>query len=282
MGRLAGKVAVVTGGGSGLGLGAVELFVEEGAKVAVGDIQDDLGKAVEARFPDKVVYVHTDVTEDSAIERLVQTAVDRFGKLDIIFNNAGAPGNRDSLVDIDLGGMNDTSALLVNSVVSGHKHAARQFIKQGTGGTIISTASTAAIQGGWSSAAYTITKHAVLGVVRQAVIELGAHGIRSNAICPGITMTPIMARAFGVSEDQASEFESFLDERLGTLIPSGRVAYPKDIAEAVLFLASDASTYVNGVVLPVDGGCSAVMMAPFAERMIQAGADFNELKNGGK
>lgn len=282
MGRLEGKVAVVTGGVSGIGLGSVELFVKEGAKVAVGDIQDELGSALEARFPGKVAYAHTDVTDDAAIERLVQLAVDRFGKLDIMFNNAGAPGNRDALIDIDLGGMNDTSALLVNSVVSGHKHASRQFIKQGTGGTIVSTASTAAIQGGWSSAAYTITKHAVLGVVRQAVVELGTHGIRSNAICPGITMTPIMARAFGVPDDQASEFETFLDKRLGTLIPSGRVGYPQDIAEAVLFLASDASAYVNGVVLPVDGGCSAAMLAPFAERMIQAGADFNELKKSEK
>jgi NAD(P)-dependent dehydrogenase (short-subunit alcohol dehydrogenase family) len=281
MGRLAGKVAVITGGVSGIGLGTVELFVAEGAKVAVGDIQDDLGKVLEERFPGQVIYRHTDVTDDAAIGALVQAAVERFGKLDIMFNNAGAPGNRDALVDIDLAGMTQTNALLTNSVVSGHKHAAQQFIKQGTGGSIISTASAAAIQGGWSSAAYTIAKHAVLGVVRQAVVEFGAHGIRSNAVCPGITMTPIMARAFGVSEENASEFEGFLDKRLGKLIPSGRVAYPNDIAEAVLFLASDVSTYVNGVVLPVDGGCSAVMMAPFAEHMIQAGADFNELKKTG-
>lgn len=277
MGRLKGKVAVITGGVSGIGLGTVELFIEEGAKVAVGDIQDDLGKALEARFSGELLYVHTDVTDDAAIGRLVDAAADRFGKIDIMFNNAGAPGNRDALVDIDIDGMSRTSALLTNSVVSGHKHAARQFIKQGSGGAIVSTASSAALEGGWSSAAYTVAKHAVLGVVAQAVIEFGPHRIRSNAVCPGLTMTPIMASAFGVPQDQASEFEAFLDERLGTFIPSGRVAYPKDIAEAVLFLASDASAYINGAVLPVDGGATAVLMAPIAEHMIQAGADFNAL-----
>ena len=279
MGRLQGKVAVVTGGVSGIGLGTVELFIEEGAKVAVGDIQDDLGAALQARFPDDLIYVHTDVTSDEAIGTLVEAAVARFGRLDIMFNNAGAAGDRAALVDLSGEGMARTSALLTSSVVSGHKHAGRQFIKQGSGGSIISTASAAGLEGGWSSAAYTIAKHAVLGVVRQAVAEFGPRGIRSNAICPGIIMTPIMAQAFGVPAEQASEFEAFLDKRLGKAIPSGRVGYPRDIAEAVLFLASDSSSYVNGAVLPVDGGATAVLMAPLADQMIQAGADFNASKN---
>ena len=278
MGRLSGKVAVVTGGVSGIGLGTVELFVEEGAKVAVGDIQDDLGAALEQRFPGSVLYVHTDVTDDAAIAALVQAAVDKFGKLDIIFNNAGAPGNRDALVDIDLAGMSRTSDLLVNSVVSGHKHAARQFIKQGTGGSIISTCSAAGLEGGWSSAAYTIAKHAVRGVVAQAVAELAPHGIRSNAICPGLIMTPIMAKAFGVAEAEAPAFEKFLGDRLAPLIPYRRVGMPRDIARAALFLASDDSDYVNGAVLPVDGGATAVLMFPIADVMIQAGADYNTSK----
>lgn len=278
MGRLSGKVAVVTGGVSGIGLGTVELFLAEGAKVAVGDIQDDLGAALEARFPGAVLYVHTDVTDDAAIGALVDAAVAKFGKLDIMFNNAGAPGDRNSLLDLESEGMDRTSALLTNSVVSGTRHAARQFIKQGTGGSIISTSSAAGREGGWSSAAYTIAKHAVLGVVAQSVTELAPHGIRSNAICPGLIMTPIMAKAFGVAEEEAAEFEAFLGARLGPLIPFQRTGVPADIAKAALFLASDDSEYVNGAVLPVDGGATAVLMAPIAATMIQAGADYNASK----
>lgn len=278
MGKLSGKVAVITGGVSGIGLGTVELFIEEGAKVAVGDIQDELGAALQARFPNDLIYAHTDVTDDAGVAALVQAAVDRFGRLDIMFNNAGAAGDRAALVDLTEEGIARTLALLTTSVMLGHKHAARQFIKQGSGGAIVSTSSAAGIEGGWSTAAYTVAKHAVIGVVHQAVAELGVHGIRSNAICPGITMTPIMAQAFGVPAAQASEFEAFLDKRLGTMIPSGRVAYPRDMANAVLFLSSDDSSYVNGAVLPVDGGATAVLMAPIADAMIQAGADFNALR----
>jgi NAD(P)-dependent dehydrogenase (short-subunit alcohol dehydrogenase family) len=281
MGRLSGKVAVVTGGVSGIGLATVELFIEEGAKVAVGDIQDDIGAALEARFAGNLLYVHTDVTDDSAIEALVAAAVERFGRIDVMFNNAGAPGNRDALIDIDAAGMARTSDLLTHSVVSGHKHAARQFVRQGGGGSIISTSSAAGLEGGWSSAAYTVAKHAVLGVVAQAVTEFGPHRIRSNAICPGITMTPIMAKAFGVDEAEASEFEAYLDGALGKMIPSGRVGWPRDIAECALWLASDASSYVNGAVIPVDGGATAVLMAPIADAMIQAGVDYNKSKGRG-
>ncbi|MGD9661968.1 MAG: SDR family NAD(P)-dependent oxidoreductase [Porticoccaceae bacterium] len=274
MGKLANKVAVITGGVSGIGLATVELFVAEGASVVVGDIQDDLGNALEARFPGKVVYKFTDVTDDLAVEALVQTAVDRFGKLDIMFNNAGSGGDRAAIVDLTAEGMSQTLALLTSSVVSGHKYAGRQFLKQGTGGSIISTASAAGIEGGWSSAAYTVAKHSVLGIVRQAVAEFGRNNIRSNAICPGVIMTPIMASAFGVAADKAAEFETFLAARLAQTQPGGRVGYPKDIAEVAVFLGSDSSAYVNGAVIPVDGGCTAVTMGTFAAEAVQAAEDF--------
>lgn len=278
MGRLQGKVAVVTGGVSGIGLSTVERFVEEGAKVVVGDIQDDLGASLQDRLSGNAIYVHTDVTDESAIENLVQSAAREFGKLDVMFNNAGSPGVRDAMIDLDADGLNRTTALLTNSVVFGHKYAARQFIEQGSGGTIISTSSAAGLQGNWSTAAYTIAKHAVVGIVRQAVAEFAPHNIRSNAICPGLTMTPIMAQAFGVPPEDASEFEAFLSERLGKTIPSGRTAFPVDIANAAVYLASDESSYVNGVILPVDGGTTSIIMANFAEQMIQAGEDFNNRK----
>lgn len=274
MGKLEDKVGVITGGVSGIGLATVELFVAEGARVVVGDIQDGLGQALQARFPGKVIYAHTDVTDDEAIGALVKTAVDSFGKLDIMYNNAGAAGDTSSMLEITPGGLERTLSLLTQSVVSGHKYAARQFLAQGTGGSIISTASIAGMEGGWGPAGYTIAKHSVIGVVRQAVAEFARAGIRSNAICPGNIMTPIMASAFGVPADRASKFESFLVERLGPGQPSGRVGMPNDIAEVVVFLASDSSAYVNGVVLPIDGGATAVTMGSFGADIVKAAEEF--------
>jgi len=274
-GRLEGKVAVITGGVSGIGLASVELAAAEGARVVVGDIQDDLGNALQDRLKGQVIYQRTNIMDDAAIGALVQTAVDKFGRLDILFNNAGAAGDRSSMVDMDPDGMDRTLILLTRSVSSGHKYAARQFIKQGSGGSIVSTASAAGMQGGWSYAAYTVGKHAVIGVVRQAVAELGRLGIRSNAICPGVIMTPIMAAAFDVPLAQATDFETFLHKRLDATQPSGRLGKPRDIAEVFVFLASDASSYVNGAVIPVDGGATAVTMGSFSVDVVQAANDFN-------
>lgn len=274
MTRLQDKVAVITGGTSGIGRATVDLFVAEGAKVAVGDIQDDLGKELEDRHGDAVLYVHTDVTDDAAVGALVDAAVEKFGKLDIMFNNAGSGGDPSPMVDLSAEGFDKTLALLTRAVVSGHKYAARQFQKQGTGGSIISTSSGAGLAGGGSSAAYTIAKHAVIGVVRQATAELGPLGIRSNAIAPGITMTPIMARSFGVDPDKADEFEELLAERLAGAQPLGRVGRPEEIAQVALFLASDASSFVTGATIPVDGGVTAVDQSGWSATAVAAATDF--------
>lgn len=264
------KVAIVTGGASGIGLTTVERFVEEGAKVMIADVQDDAGARLAASLGDNVDYTHTDVTQESAIEELVEATVERFGKLDIMFNNAGAAGDQSPMVDIGQEGFEKTLSLLTSSVMFGHKYAARQFQKQGTGGAVISTASAAGLQGGWSTAAYTVAKHAVGGVVRQAVIELAPLGIRSNAIAPGLIMTPIMARPFDLPADQVPAFVEHLSSALGPTQPSGRVGQPLDIANAAVFLASDLSEYVNGVVLPVDGGATAVTLGTFSDDLMSA------------
>ena len=275
-GRLEGKVAVITGGVSGIGLASVELAVAEGARVVVGDIQDDLGNALQDRFKGSVLYKSTNIMDDAAIGALVDHAVTHFGKLDVIYNNAGAAGDTASMLDLTPEGADKTLVLLTRSVLSGHKYAARQFIKQGTPGSIVSTASAAGLEGGWSFAAYTVAKHAVIGVVHQAVAELGKLGIRSNAICPGVIMTPIMAAAFGVPAKDAPDFEAFLHKRLGPTQPSGRLGVPRDIAEVFVFLASDASSYVSGAAIPVDGGCTSVTMGSFTPDVIKAASDFNE------
>ena len=273
-GRLEGKVAVITGAASGIGKAAAELFVAEGAKVLAADIADEAGTALQSANEGALVYQHTDVTSEESIEAAIAGAVSSFGKLDIVFNNAGAQGDPAPLTEITGEGFDKTLALLIRSAVLGTKHAARQFRAQGTPGSIVNTASAAAIQGGWSAAGYTIAKHAVVGLVRQAAAELGPLGIRSNAIAPGIIRTPIMARSFGIPLDQAEEFSAFLEERLGPDQPIGRLGLPEDIAEAALWLGSDASSYVNGSVVTVDGGSTSVYAGTFASGVTAAAEEF--------
>lgn len=268
---LNGKVAVVTGGMSGIGLAAVEAFVAEGAQVVVGDIQDEAGDALTARLGDAVRYVRADVTEDEQVRALVAAAVEHFGKLDVMFNNAGGGGDPAPLTELEPEAFDRTLALLTRSVVSGHRHAARQFEVQGSGGSVISTASAAAFQGGWGAASYTIAKHAVVGVVRQAAAEMAHRHIRSNAICPGIIMTPIMA--YLVPPHEREEFLPFLSRRIEERT-SLRPGSPADVAGAAVFFASDLSTFVTGAALPVDGGATAATQADFAALLAEAAQDF--------
>ncbi|QPZ39317.1 SDR family NAD(P)-dependent oxidoreductase [Paramicrobacterium chengjingii] len=275
-GLLERKVAIVTGGTSGIGLATVERFVAEGASVVVADIQDELGEGIAQRLGDAVFYCHTDVTDEAAIEAVVAKTVEHFGSLDVMYNNAGAGGDPAPMTELGSEGFDRTVALLARSVLLGHKYAAKQFQAQGTGGSIISTASAAGLQGGWSAAGYTIAKHAVVGIVRQAVAELAPHGIRSNAIAPGIIMTPIMARTFGVPVEDAEPFAEFLAEKLGSTQPIGRVGQADDIAKVATFLASDLAGFVTGVTIPVDGGATAVTQGSFSTDVVDAAKEYTE------
>jgi NAD(P)-dependent dehydrogenase (short-subunit alcohol dehydrogenase family) len=273
-GRLAGKVAIVTGAASGIGKATAELFVAEGAKVVAADISDEQGAALQQAHEGNLLYVHTDVTNEADIEAVVARAVSQFGKLDIMFNNAGAQGDPSPILELSSEGFDKTLALLLRSVVLGTKYAGRQFIAQGTPGSIVNTASAAGLQGNWSAPSYTIAKHAIVGVVRQAASELGAHGIRSNAIAPGVIRTPIMARSFGVPMEESDKFSAFLEEKLGSTQPIGRLGLPEDIAEAALWLGSDASSFVTGIVLPVDGGSTSVYAGSFATDVVAAAGEY--------
>ncbi|MGX7733069.1 SDR family NAD(P)-dependent oxidoreductase [Rhodococcus sp. 2H158] len=257
---LEGKVAVVTGGASGIGLATAERFVSEGAKVVLGDVQEERGREAAARLGDAALYVGTDVTEESSIEALVAAAVEHFGRLDIMHNNAAAQGDVAAIVDLDGESFESVLRLVTRSVLLGHKYAARQFLRQGGGGSIITTASSASLEAGWGAAGYTIGKHAVLGIVHQAVAEFAGLGIRSNAIAPGIVITPIMASSFGVPPEKTVDFSEFLSSRLGLHNPSGRVAQPDDVAKVALFLASDLASHVNGATINVDGGATVVAL----------------------
>ncbi|WP_072804210.1 SDR family NAD(P)-dependent oxidoreductase [Rhodococcoides yunnanense] len=271
---LEGKVAVVTGGTSGIGRGIVERFVAEGAKVVIADIRDE-GAAIARDLGDAAAYTHTDVTDEGSVRDSISFAVKQFGRLDVMVNNAGAQGDPSSILEADADGFDRTVALLARSVLLGHKYSAAQFIEQGSKGSIVSTGSAASLQGGWSTVGYTAAKHAVVGLVRQAAAELGPHGIRSNAIAPGIIMTPIMSRTFGVEDARSEEFIEFLAARLGPSQPSLRVGYPADVAAVAAFLASDLSEYVSGAVIPVDGGATSVTLGTFASDVVAAAGEFS-------
>ena len=273
-GLLISKVAVVTGAASGIGRAVAEHFVAQGAAVLVTDIRDEEGTALAEELGESCRYVHADVTSEADIAGAISTAVSSFGRLDVMVNNAGAQGDPSTMIDADPDGFDRTLTLLTRSVLLGHKYAARQFVAQQSPGSIVSTASAAAIQGGWSTTGYTAAKHAVVGLVRQAAAELGPLGIRSNAIAPGIIMTPIMSRTFGVPDSDSSEFLEFLADRLGAGQPSRRVGFPDDIAAVATFLASDLSRYVSGTLIPVDGGSTSVTLGTFATDVVAAAEDF--------
>jgi NAD(P)-dependent dehydrogenase (short-subunit alcohol dehydrogenase family) len=275
-GILKDKVAIVTGGSSGIGLATVERFVTEGARVMVADIQDETGASVCKRLGDNAMYMHADVTDEQAVEALVAATIERFGRLDIMYNNAGAVGDPSPFLELSREGFDATLAVLTTSVFLGHKYAARQFNKQGGGGSIISTGSVAGLQGGWATLGYATGKHAIAGIVRQAVAELAPLGIRSNIIAPGITLTSIQSKGFGVPVEQMDRYNDHLQRHLGATHSFGRFARPDDVAKVAVFLASDMAEYVTGAILPVDGGSSSITHKNFLAEMGMATRTFLE------
>lgn len=272
--RLQGKVAIITGGASGIGRATAELFVAEGAKVVIADIQDESGTALAKQHGDHMHYVHADVSDDAQVEALVAAAVARYGRLDVMFNNAGIQGDTSGFFDIRPESFDRMMRLLAGSVVSGHQHAARQFRRQGSGGAILSTTSAAGLLGGYSNLSYTAAKHAIIGLVRAAAFELAPMGIRSNAIAPGVTLSPIMASSFGVPPDRAEDFLAFVSQRCAGLQPAGRSGRPPDIAQAALFLASDEALWITGITLSVDGGGTAITHSDPTSVVRRAGVEF--------
>ncbi|WP_324197823.1 SDR family NAD(P)-dependent oxidoreductase [Nocardia abscessus] len=258
MSLLHGKVAVITGAASGMGLASAEAFVEHGAKVVLADIQDERGAAAAAHLGDSALFVRTDVTSAAQVESVVSVAVDTFGRLDVMFSNAGAAVDLSPIDDLTPAGLDRTLALNLQAHVAAHKYAARQFRAQGSPGSIITTASVAALQAGWNGAAYSMAKAAWLALVRQTAMENQGTGIRSNAILPGAVLTSIITDMFGVGRDREDEFLTGIGDRIGGETLIGRAGQARDIANAALFLASDLSAWITGVALPVDGGATAV------------------------
>ena len=252
-GRLEGKVAVITGGASGIGEGSVRRFVEEGARVIIADLQDAPGQALAKELGPNTRFIHTDVAVEDHVAAAIQLAVSEFGRLDIMFNNAGIVGAVGRIGETNTDHWNRTVAILLNSVYFGMKHASPQMIAQGSG-VIISTSSTAGILGGLGPHCYTACKHAVIGITKSVASELAQHGIRVNAISPGNTATA-MTSAVMTGDASAIEMATAHIAKTSLL---GIAGLPQDIANAAVYLASEEARYITGHTLVVDAGATTL------------------------
>lgn len=252
MGRLEGKVAVITGGASGIGKASVKLFVEEGARVVFGDIQDGRGNALAEELGSNAIFVHTNVRNETDIKALVDLAVDKFGSLDIMFNNAGFGGASGPIDEIPTDAFDVTIEVLFRSVFLGIKHAAMVMKKQKFG-SIISTASVAGLRTGMGPHLYSACKAAIIQLTHTTAAELGEFNIRVNCICPGGIATAIFGRGFGLPQDAAERMTEFLKLRLKEIQPLQHAGLPEDVAKTALWLASDDSYFVSAHALVVDG-----------------------------
>jgi NAD(P)-dependent dehydrogenase (short-subunit alcohol dehydrogenase family) len=250
--RFAGRVAVVTGGAGGLGLATVERFLAEGARVVVGDLNADRGAALLAAadgdgVADRLRFVSTDVAVESDVEALVALAVESFGRLDVMFNNAGIGGAFGPLIELDVDDWDATFAVNTRSVFLGIKYAARTMIAQADGGSIINTASVAGLSGGAGPQAYSASKAAVINLTQSAAVELAPFRIRVNAICPGAVYTDLLHRG---DPEAADAWRQHLQ-------PWPDRGEPSDIAGVATWLASDDSRFVSGAHIVADGALTA-------------------------
>jgi NAD(P)-dependent dehydrogenase (short-subunit alcohol dehydrogenase family) len=257
--ELAGKVAVVTGGASGIGRGVATRFVAEGARVVVADVDRERGQAVAAECGADAVFKQTDVADASQVADLVAFAVETFGGLHVMFNNAGISGARHPrLLDDDLADFERVMAVNLLGVMQGTREAARHMATSG-GGSIINISSIGGIQAAPGLWTYHTSKVGVIFFTRCAAVDLGEHGIRVNCIAPGNIETPILAgvMAADMPEDEKAELMQRIRDFIMSRQAIKRQGRPDDIAEAALYFASDRSSYVTGTLLPVDGGMVA-------------------------
>lgn len=255
--RLEGKVALITGGASGMGKVASQLFAVEGAKVFLTDVADEAGRATAQQIRDaggEASYVHADVSKETDAEAMVRATIDAFGGLHVLYNNAGVMPNDDGSVHTNTEAVWDlVLGINVKGVAFGCKHAIPAMIESG-GGSIINVASFVAWMGAATSqTAYTSSKGAVLAMTREIAVEYARKGIRCNALCPGPIDTPLLAELLS---DDAKRQRRFVH------IPMGRLGRAEELAKAALFLASDDSSFMTGASLIVDGGITAAYVTP--------------------
>ncbi|KAI3523171.1 hypothetical protein L1887_01228 [Cichorium endivia] len=251
--RLKGKVAIVTGGASGFGESTVRLFTKHGAKVVIADIQDERGTSICEELVSKsgnVLYVHCDVTNDSDVKNVVDTTVSKYGKLDIMFNNAGISGDQNStIVSSSIENFKRVFDVNVFGSFLGAKHAAEVMIPARSG-VILFTSSVSSVVACGVSHAYAASKHSVVGLMKNLCVELGEYGIRVNCISPCGIATPLLVDAMGMEKKVVEEL------LCASATLKGVMPTAEDVAEAALYLGSDEGKFVSGINLVVDGGYS--------------------------
>jgi NAD(P)-dependent dehydrogenase (short-subunit alcohol dehydrogenase family) len=267
-GRLAGKVALVTGGGRGIGAGIVELFAAEGAIVAVADISLDNARVVADKIGSSALALSADVTCETDVIAAVTDTIQRFGRIDCLVNNAGIVGAIGPLTDTPLVDWERTLAVHLTGCFLGMKHAGRAMKAQRSG-VILSVASTAGILGGLGPHAYTAAKHAIVGLTKSAASEFAHYGVRVNAVAPGATLSSSTLVSLQVTDNPESRKAAAAS--LAARSPLGLAALPQDVAEALAFLASDAARTITGQTLAVDAGQTTMIVRPdsFSERSSQ-------------
>jgi NAD(P)-dependent dehydrogenase (short-subunit alcohol dehydrogenase family) len=255
MGKLDGKITIVTGATSGIGRRTVEIFAAEGARVVATGRREDLGRSLEAGVgKDKCLFIKADATREAEVRAVFDACLSRWGRLDCLFNNAGGPAPVGGIETIPVEGFDAAMATLVRSVMLGMKHAAPILMKQGSG-SIINNGSVAGRRAGYStSMIYGAAKAAVNHLTVCAAMQLGEKNVRCNSISPGGIATGIFAKALGVDANKADGFAEEAKKMMAAMQPIPRAGLTDDIAKAAVFLASDDSTFINGHDLVVDGG----------------------------
>jgi NAD(P)-dependent dehydrogenase (short-subunit alcohol dehydrogenase family) len=253
IGRLDGKVAVITGAASGIGRQSARRFAAEGASVCVVDLADEAGEQVAAEVGG--LYLHADVTDPDDVQAMYAKAAGRFGGIDVLFNNAGiSPPDDASVLDTDLEAWQRVQDVNLKSVFLCCKHGIPHLLERG-GGSVVNTASFVAVMGAATSQiSYTASKGGVLALSRELGVEFARRGVRVNALCPGPVNTPLLQELFAKDPDKAA--------RRLVHLPMGRFAEADEIAAAACFLASDDASYVTASAFLVDGGLSAAYVTP--------------------
>lgn len=252
-GQLEGRVAIITGGASGIGKATAQLFVASGARVIIADLQESAGATLVDQLGSQARFLQGDVSREVDVRELIAYSESEFGRLDCLFNNAGVPNPAAPIESVTADEFDRVVSILLRGVFLGIKYAA-PIMKRQRSGSILSTASVAGLQAGFAGHAYSAAKAAVIHLTRSAAMELGEHGIRVNCICPGGIATPIFSKSLGLPDAIAAGALDALTSVLATSQPIPRAGLPEDVAQAALWLAADESSFVNGHTLVVDGG----------------------------